>query len=275
MRYEHYHRYALASIWCADERVLDAACGEGYGSALLAESARSVHGVDLSTAAIEHARRRYGEEASLQFSVADVTDLPFAENSFDRVVSFETLEHLTAHEDLVSEFRRVLRPEGMLLLSSPDKAIYTEKLGNQNEFHLRELYLEELQDLLGGSFPAVRILRQKLMFHSVIWSGNAPTEVQFQHIDTQAGLTEAGMAHDAVYFIALCAEQESYLPELGDQVWMFDDLEESVYAHYYHEIRKNMAAGALLAEREAEIEGLKLALEAQRRPFWRRWIRRG
>ncbi len=65
MRYEHYHRYALASIWCADERVLDAACGEGYGSALLAESARSVHGVDLSTAAIEHARRRYGEEASL------------------------------------------------------------------------------------------------------------------------------------------------------------------------------------------------------------------
>ncbi|MGB5290998.1 MAG: class I SAM-dependent methyltransferase, partial [Lysobacterales bacterium] len=71
--YEHYHRYALASRWCIDKHTLDAACGEGYGSSMLARSAASVEGVDISPEAIEHARQRYGQQQNVNFQVADCT----------------------------------------------------------------------------------------------------------------------------------------------------------------------------------------------------------
>ena len=94
--YEHFHRYALAARWCAGKTTLDAACGEGYGSALLARHASTVKAVDISEEAIKHAKTRYGELTNIDFTVADCTSLPYADEEFDRVVSFETLEHLEA-----------------------------------------------------------------------------------------------------------------------------------------------------------------------------------
>ncbi|MCG7754945.1 class I SAM-dependent methyltransferase, partial [Flavihumibacter cheonanensis] len=95
---------------------------------------------------------------------------PFADDAFDAVVSFETLEHLEDHDGLLREFRRVLKPGGFLLISSPDKAVYSERLQNRNPFHLRELHRDELEALLGRHFPACRLWGQKLGFHSAIWS---------------------------------------------------------------------------------------------------------
>ena len=140
--YEHFHRYVFACEQVDGLKVLDAACGEGYGSALLATRAASVTGVDVSPQAIEHAQSRYSGD-SLEYRVADCLDLPFDDDTFDCVVSFETLEHLEDHDRLLSEFRRVLKNNGFLLISSPDKAIYTDRLKNENEFHLRELYRNE------------------------------------------------------------------------------------------------------------------------------------
>ena len=114
--YEHMHRYAFASLWSRGADILDAACGEGYGAALLAGQAASVTGVDISAEAIGHARRRYGHLENLSFETADCTRLPFADGAFDQVVSFETLEHLAEQEALLAEFRRVLRPGGFLML---------------------------------------------------------------------------------------------------------------------------------------------------------------
>ena len=96
--YEHIHRYAFAALWCKDARVLDAACGEGYGSALLAANAASVTGVDISAQADQHAGQRYSEQDGLEFSVANCTQLPFDSDQFDIVVYFETLEHLAQQE---------------------------------------------------------------------------------------------------------------------------------------------------------------------------------
>ena len=138
IRYEHVHRYVFARELVAGRRVLDAACGEGYGSALLAETASRVSGVDVSAQAVEHATERYSA-ANLEFHQADCLALPFPDDQFDCVVSFETLEHLENHEQLLAEFRRVLRPGGFLLVSTPDKAIYTDQQGNLNEFHVAEL----------------------------------------------------------------------------------------------------------------------------------------
>ena len=266
IRYEHFHRYAFAREFVRGLEVLDAACGEGYGSSLLSDAAASVTGVDLSSDAVDHARKRYGSD-TLEFRVADCTALPFEADRFDCVVSFETLEHLEDQETLLAEFRRVLRPDGFLLISTPDRTIYTDKLGNRNEFHTRELDRGEFEVLLSRHFPAFRLFGQKLMFQSAIWSLEQGTStVHLQERDETLTITETP-PHDAVYLLAFCAANERALPEPGTSLSLFDDADESVYAHYHHEIRKNMAAGGILEERDREIRALKAALE-QRKGGW-------
>jgi SAM-dependent methyltransferase len=276
IRYEHFHRYAFARDLVAGKRVLDAACGEGYGSALLATSAASVIGVDRSEESIAHARNRY-RASNLDFQAADCLAMPFELDSFDCVVSFETLEHLEEHDSLLREFRRVLRPEGFLLLSSPDKAVYSEQLQNRNEFHVRELYRKELETLLIDHFPAFRLYGQKLLFQSAIWSLDGDPGVgllQDNGVEVRASTT---LTHAPVYFIALCAAEERFLPKVASGLSLFDDAEESVYRHYYHEIRKNMAAGELLAGKERELADLRAALGSAepagpRRSWWQRLL---
>jgi SAM-dependent methyltransferase len=274
--YEHYHRYVFARQLVAGLNVLDAACGEGYGSALLAASARSVTGVDLSESAITHARSRY-KSGQLNFLVSDCLELPFQDAEFDCVVSFETLEHLENHRDLMLEFRRVLKPGGFLLISSPDKAIYTDKLKNRNEFHLRELYRDELESLLRAYFPVIHLWGQKLLFQSAIWSLDNRPGVSFEQESGGQLTSFPSPHHDPVYFIAVCAADERFLPEIDHGVSLFDDAGESVYEHYYHEIRKNMAAGELLAEKERELAGLKSVRQESRQAtgWWGRLLGRG
>jgi len=271
IRYEHFHRYAFARDLVAGKRVLDAACGEGYGSALLAVSAVSVTGIDRSEQAIAHARGRY-QAPNLDFQTGDCLDLPFGADSFDCIVSFETLEHLADHDALLSEFRRVLRPDGFLLLSSPDKAVYSEQLQNRNEFHVRELYREELEVLLQRHFPAFRLYGQKLLFQSAIWSLDGAPGVGLLQDSGAEVRASAVLNHEPVYFIALCAAEERYLPAVVNGLSLFDDAGESVYRHYHHEIRKNMAAGEILAARDHELAQLRAAMatapSGQPRPSW-------
>ena len=94
IRVEHMHRYAAALKLAAGKDVLDVACGEGYGSRLIAGVARAVTGVDISADAIGHANRAYGGLGNLAFRQGSATELPLADKSFDVVVSFETIEHL-------------------------------------------------------------------------------------------------------------------------------------------------------------------------------------
>lgn len=276
IRYEHLHRYAFARELVAGKRVLDAACGEGYGSALLAGAAAAVTGIDRSDEAVEHAKYRY-QAANLDFQCADCLQLPFDPDSFDCVVSFETLEHLADQDDLLREFRRVLKPGGFLVLSSPDKAVYSDALQNRNEFHVRELYRHELETLLREHFPAFRLWGQRLMFHSALWSLESASGVRC--LQDRDGEVRGGgaPAHEPVYFIALCAADEGALPTVDHGLNLFDDADESIYRHYHHEIRKNMAAGEILAARDREIAELRTALETRKveppqSPWWRRLL---
>lgn len=258
--YEHYHRYVFARELVGELKVLDAACGEGYGTALLATRASFVTGVDLSGTAIEHARDRYSSER-LEFLVCDCLELPFDGSEFDCIVSFETLEHLQDHQGLMTEFRRVLKPGGFLLISTPDKEVYSDRQQNRNEFHLRELYRKEFESLLQAHFPALRMWGHKLLFQSAIWSLEEKPGVLFNQEDDGQVSSFPQPHHDPVYFLALCAANDDCLPETGEGLSLFDDSGESVYAHYYHEIRKNMAAGKLLEEKERELLEFKSALQ--------------
>lgn len=257
--YEHVHRYAFAAQLCDGRRVLDAACGEGYGSALLASRAASVQGVDLSAEAIEHARRRYGDRANLAFARADVTRLTdILEEPYDLIVSFETLEHVEGQEAMLDGFRSLLAPGGILLVSTPDKRVYSDLTGQVNEFHVRELYRAEFADMVARRFPAVRMLGHKLLFQSVIWD----QERDGRWSATTNGAGSAGLAYDPVYWIAACstsAESLEALPSLD----LFGDADESVYRHYDHEVRKNMQAGRRIQELEQEVAELRRRLAGE------------
>lgn len=106
--------------------------------------------------------QRYADLPALRFEQADVTALDHLPDAgFDVIVSFETLEHVEAQERMLAGFRRLLAPGGLLLISSPDKRTYSDLRNYRNEFHVRELYREQLEALLHTQFPAVRILRHR------------------------------------------------------------------------------------------------------------------
>src|SRR4051812_34227853 len=125
--YEHWHRYCVAQPLTRGLRVLDAACGEGYGSFLLAQTAKKVVGIDIAPEAVAHARSRY-VKSNLRYVEGSCTALPLANGSIDLIVSFETIEHLHEQSEMLAEFRRVLVPNGVLVISSPNPPVYSEKL---------------------------------------------------------------------------------------------------------------------------------------------------
>ena len=258
--HEHFHRYAWARGLVEGLDVLDCACGEGYGSRILAEAARSVHGVDIDAETVEHARKRYATEG-LAFTRASALELPFDDDRFDAVVSFETLEHLAGHDELMSEFRRVLKPGGFLLMSSPDRKTYSDDTGFENEFHVRELYRDQFEALLAKHFPNFRLFGQKLMFNSALWRlDSAPGPAECLTSDAGGRIARAPTPAPApLYFIAVAAAADATLPESA-ALSLFDDRAESVYRHYNDEVRNHIRAGHLLAERDAEIERLRAQL---------------
>jgi len=259
--YEHWHRYVFARRIVAGKRVLDAACGEGFGSALLADAAAEVVGIDIDATSIEHARERYGARTNLRFRQGDATALDVAPGSFDVVVSFETLEHIAAQEHLLAGFARALTDDGVLIVSSPDKHEYSEVAGFRNEFHVRELYRDELLNLLKPHFPTIRLYGQKLLFQSAVWALDpAGGSCEAWTADKGGGKIAPSLVYAPLYFVAVCARRA--LPERLPALSLFGDSEESVYAHYNHEVRKNMGAGQRIAELEREIERLRGAVSS-------------
>lgn len=249
--YEHWHRYAFALALARGRRVLDAACGEGFGSALLAREARSVLGIDIADAAVAHARSRYAGVSGLDYRRGDCTrldDLPDA--SFDLIVSFETLEHVHEQERMLDGFARLLAPGGVLLVSTPDKRTYSDETGFRNEYHVRELYRDEFEALLAPRFAHRTLFGQKLLFASAIWRqpGGDWSAVT---MDADGG-ARASLDYAPLYYLAACAQSAEALAALPS-LSLFADAAQSVYAHYDDEIRKGIRAGRRIAELESSL----------------------
>ena len=164
---EHLHRYALAMEYVAGKHVLDIACGEGYGSNFLAKSAASVTGVDIDQEVIRSAQQKY-RQGNLQFLAGNASAVELQNGKFDVIVSFETLEHLVEQEATIAELKRLLQPQGILIISTPDKKWYTDVPGKQNPHHQKELYRSEFEKLLKGRFAHVHFLRQLYFSGSVL-----------------------------------------------------------------------------------------------------------
>lgn len=164
---EHLHRYAMAAEYVKDKIVLDIACGEGYGSSLLSKNASAVTGIDIDSKTVSDASKKYSK-SNLKFIQGKVEDIPASDNWFDVVVCFETLEHSDEHEKIFSEIKRVLKPGGLLIISTPEKKYYTDLPGSQNSFHLKEVYEDEFIKLLAGHFSNHYCFYQSSGLSSVI-----------------------------------------------------------------------------------------------------------
>jgi len=169
--YEHWHRYIYAAHFVKNKKVLDIACGEGFGSSYLSQFAQSIVGIDLDSKSIEHARKAYGNKGQLNFLVGSMLQIPIVEsNAFDVVVSFESIEHIENPDIFLREVKRVLKPKGVFIVSTPNKAIYTDKFHVQNPFHFREYYQDEFHDLIKKFFDQVVVLGQNVSPTSNIWA---------------------------------------------------------------------------------------------------------
>ena len=153
---EHLHRYFFARALCRGLDVLDIAAGEGYGSALLAQVARSVTGVEIAPETVAHAREAY-KKPNLTFLEGDARQIPCPDASFDAIVSFETLEHFYEHDHFMTELRRVLRPGGFVIMSSPERDVYSPAGSAPNPHHVHELTHDEFAALLHQHFGHVTL----------------------------------------------------------------------------------------------------------------------
>lgn len=215
---EHLHRYSLVCALATGKRILDVASGEGYGSAMLAAHAAEVIGVDISEGAIRHASDKY-VAPNLHFVQGSCAALPLPDAAVDMVVSFETIEHHDQHEAMMQEIKRVLRTGGLLVISSPDKLEYSDKPGYANEFHVKELYRSEFQQLLAKHFIHQRLYGQRVAYGSVVLSEDydGPQQVQSYVLEDHQPRVYSGVPH-AVYLIAVASD--GVLPTLG--VGLFD-----------------------------------------------------
>lgn len=170
----HLARYEFAAGLVKDKIVFSLACGVGYGEYLLLTKgkAKVVLGVDLSPEAINYARANY-QAANLSFLLADVLKSGLAENSADVIISFETIEHIKDHNKFLSELKRILKPGGLLILSTPNKASSFKSLFSFrpiNPSHVREYRKKSLEKMLAQYFTDINFYGQKKILKRSILS---------------------------------------------------------------------------------------------------------
>ncbi len=228
--YEHWHRYAVVAAHVGGLRVLDAACGEGYGSFLLANAGARVTGIDISADAVAHAGERYAR-ADLEFKVGSVTALPLPEGSVDVVVSFETIEHLVEQREMLAEFRRVLTPGGVLVISSPNRPVYNEAGEVDNHYHVGELDRAELKSLLDPAFPHQQWHAQRVVAQSALWAeAGSERRTEYLALDGDTARVRNEPA-PPMYYVVVCAAAGVALPALP-ALSLFDDGALALWSDY-------------------------------------------
>lgn len=266
---EHIVRYEAATPLVKDKVVLDIASGSGYGSAFLASSAAKVYGVDVDKDAISYAKKNYGGK-NIEYILGDGTSIPLEDDSVDVVVSFETIEHIEDYEQFMAEVKRVLKDDGLFILSTPNDVEFPET----NHFHIHEFERRELEKLVKKYF------KKNKSYYQATWLYNALLEEQDISGEWRAPLETIQTApiplEKCIYFYMLCANRP-----IGETVTPLAAISEHHSARKLQEydasVRNHIEEqGAVmkhhentLAEKDAQLAKLQAELDQTKRSLVR------
>ena len=158
---EHVARYEFAIPYVVNKQVADLACGTGYGCAILSSHATSVIGIDNSSEAIAYAKQNYSRK-NISYKKSDVAETSLPAKSIDVITSFETIEHLNNDIEFIKEVRRLLKPSGIFIMSTPNIEFST----GTNPYHIKEYKLQECKKLL-KDFKSVLVFGQRKVIRPV------------------------------------------------------------------------------------------------------------
>lgn len=261
IHYEHIHRYALAVHFVKGKKVLDLACGEGYGTYMLARQAEYVAGVEIDEPTVQHARSRYTKD-NLEFIQGSMLAVPIlGEEKFDVVLCFEAIEHTAEHDKLLSEVKRLLKDGGLFIASTPNKAVYTDKPDCHDPFHVKELYFQEFSSLLRQYFKHLRIFGQRVYAGSTMWSidqrkSRGYIEDIVKKADMEFYLAETA-SKEPLYFIAL-ASNAKLTPLTSITGSWLTDVSDASFQDYERRLTK---LNHIIEMRDARIEKLRSDLQ--------------
>jgi len=260
--YDHIARYRLVERYVQGKETVDLGCGAGYGTYSLARFARGILGVDVSEEAVAYAAWSY-EAPGLRYEVGDVAGLPNPGESFDAAVSFDVIEHLERPEALVEEARRLLKEDGVFVVSTPDKQAYSNNRNSVNRHHLKEMYPLEFRELLEHHFRHVQIYWQGALSGSIITPDRAelPEGGEVVLESTRFSLPEPVFHREApiaLYMIAVCTNGPA--PEPLTKPHLILDCDRQIYEEHTD---WRAALGALLIYRSHEVRVLDKRAQAR------------
>ncbi len=208
IRFEHESRYHFASEFVKDKVVADMGCGAGYGCKILLEfGAKSVYGLDISLETLKYARSEFSAEG-LMHIWSPVESLPFSDNNFDLVTSFEVVEHLKDYKGHLLEIKRILKDDGLLIISTPNVSvqIHTRKNMERN-FHVHEFCFHDFKKFIQEYFPNVEFYSQRYNHSIVIEPYNEKRE-NISIENQNRFLDDTPSDFDGDYVIALCSKKD-------------------------------------------------------------------
>jgi len=198
---EHLIRYLTARELVDEKVVLDIACGSGYGTRLLAEKASIVYGIDILPEAIEYAKRVYSKK-NIHYLKGNATKIPLPSSSIDIVVSFETVEHIKNYDRFISEIKRVLKHDGLLVLSTPN----VKEFPKGNYYHFHEFTYSELKTLIIKYFSYTKdYLQSNWIFTGIFYNSTSINNKKREMVDVFRNLGIS--SNNAIYFFILCANR--------------------------------------------------------------------
>ncbi len=166
----------------------------------MSKFAKMVYGIDISEEAVNYAINNYSAD-NIEFKVSSIEKLPFKDSEFDVIVSFETVEHVDfeVQKKFLDEIKRTLKKDGVLIISTPNKEVYSDIVDYHNEYHKHEFTKKEFLDFLNTKYKYVEIYDQKFDIFSEVTSSKSE---KFRKLSFNADKNDV---HEK-YLIAVCSD---------------------------------------------------------------------
>jgi len=249
----HIGRYKAGASLVKGKVVLDIACGSGYGTKLMSKDAKKVIGIDIDEETVRYAKENYSG-SNIEYLQGSGTEIPITDNSVDVVVTYETIEHIDDYEKFLQEIKRVLKKDGLALISTPNDEEYIE----DNHFHLHEFTYPKLQKLATKYFKNHKSYFQSLWLYSTILPENSQTKEWEMSVNTIN--TCSIKTNECIYFFLICsdrgiAEEIESLGVIGEHYRLREVQATNL---------KNHAKHARLMEVKEEVSALNKKLEEEK-----------